>query len=210
MSTRRRRSLAAVPLFSGTRPKIYNRTKRYTAWSDASNPIYVRGTEDVYIGKVPKKSGDPVVDAVLVKLDTQKGAYVPMFSFVTEDTKEVRLPPFRKGTMLSVPKLTTQFAHPITTIIKEWPDYNFNGWSTVVDIRGNDALALSDNKDDPLSDIGEMMVLMGDGRVEVTNEFDDAFWYRAFTLADEREAAEKGTAATDTMGGMGGMSGSSY
>lgn len=194
----------------GSRPKIYNRSKRFTPWSEPSNAIYVRGPEDVYIGKFAKSAGEPTVEAVLVRLDTQKGAYIPMFSFATEDIKEVRLPPFRRGVVMVFKELAAQFAHPITTVIKQWPSpgYNFAGWSTVVDIRGNDPLAISE-KDDPMTEIGEMLMLMGDGRVEVTNEFDDAFWYRGFTLAEEREAAENGTAVSaDAMGSMSG--GSTY
>jgi hypothetical protein len=181
--------------------KVFNRTKRFTPWSEASNPIYVRGVEDVYIGKFAKKGSEP--EAVLVKLDP-KGAYVPMYSFVPAENK--RLPVFRRGAVLAYQKVTTQFAHPISLVIKMWKDYSFAGWSTVVDYRGNEALA-NDSKDDPMTDIGEMMVLMGDGRVEVSNEFDDAFWYRAFTLADEREAADNAASPPTDMGG-GTMTGS--
>ena len=195
-----------LKLRANAKPRIYNRTKRFTPWSEPSNSIYVRGTEDVYFGKFRKKGNDEV-DGVLVKLDTSKGAYVPMYSFVTEDNKEdKKVPTIERGVVLIYDKLTTQFVHPITMVIKTWKDYSdFKGWSTVVDIRGNDPLALSD-KDDPLTEIGEVMLLMGDGRVEVTNEYDDAFWYRAFTFADEREAAENSAGAIDAaaMSGYGG------
>ncbi len=36
-----------------------------------------------------------------------------------------------------------------------------------------------------------MMMLMSDGRVQISNEFDDTVHYRAFPLADEREAAKR-------------------
>ncbi len=194
--------------------KIFQRTKRETDWSEPSNSIFVRGVDDVYFGKMPKKTGDPQVDAVLVRLDTTKGAYVPLFSFATEDKNAVKTPIYSRGAVISFPKLTTHFAHPLTTLLKEWVDYSsfanpIGNWNTVVDIRGNDPLALSSAKDDPLSDEGEMMVLMSDGRVEVTNEFDDAFWYRGFTYADERErAANTNNNANMNAGGMeGGMMG---
>ncbi|MGN6544070.1 MAG: hypothetical protein ACTHK7_03405, partial [Aureliella sp.] len=199
----------------GTPPKVFNRTKRYTPWSEASNAIYVRGTEDVYVGRFKSKIGAPDAEpeAVLVKLDTQKGAYVPMYAFTTKEGKpKDNPPPYRRGAVLVMQKITTQFPHPITMVMKEWPDYpGFKGWSTVVDIRGNDELVLSDNKEDPLSDNGEMMLLMGDGRVEISNEFDDAFWYRAFTLADEREAADKAGASpsSDAAAGPAGAGGAS-
>ena len=194
---------ANLALRANAKPQVYNRTKRFTPWSEPSNSIYVRGTEDVYFGKFPKKGNDEV-DGVLVKLDTQRGAYVPMFSFVTEDNKEdKKVPTIKRGAVLVYKELTTQFVHPITMVIKTWEKYsNFNGWSTVVDIRGNDPLVLSE-KDDPLTELGEVMVLMGDGRVEVTNEYDDAFWYRGFTFADEREAADN-SSGTDPMGAMSG------
>jgi hypothetical protein len=208
----RKENLNAKP---NTPRKFYNRTKRYTPWSDPSNSIYVVGNEDVFIGKFPaKRTNEPTADAVLVRLDP-RGAYVPMFSFPTEGGKEEkRLPQFKRGSVLIYPKVTTQFAHPITTVLKEWPDYSgFIGGSTVVDMRGNEPLALSDAKDDPLTDNGEMMVLMSDGHIKVTSEYDDAFWYRAFTLADEREAIEKSGGAfmggdmTGAGGGLGASSG---
>ena len=62
-----------MTLKAGQKPKIFNRSKIYTPWSEASNPIYVRGFEDVYFGRFAKGSGrEPVVEAVLVKLEIRK------------------------------------------------------------------------------------------------------------------------------------------
>ena len=135
-----------------------------------------------------------------------------MYSFLLDDPtnkfKPVQLPTFKRGAVLASDKMPVQFAHPITTAMKMWEGVEFNGGprggSTVVDIRGNEPL-LGNTRDDPMTDLGEMMVLMSDGRVEVSNEFDDAFWHRGFTLLEEREAVDKQLTGGDM--GMGGMPG---
>ncbi len=85
-----------------------------------------------------KKQANPEVEAVIVRLDPRKGAYVPMY-FFTEDEealkkqaeerdeerapsfKKVAPPPFRRGAVMALgTPITTQFAHPITNAIKRW------------------------------------------------------------------------------------------
>lgn len=222
-----------VALANKTAPKLkfHTRKKRDTDWSEPSKGIYVRGYDDVYVNKMGKKQANPEVDAVIVRLDIKKGAYVPMYFFVEDeealkkqaeekdkDAKppkiaKVTVPPFRRGAVVALgTPLTTQFAHPITNVIKRWAGYEefSKGWNTVVDVRGGEPLAGNKAQEDPLTDNVEMMMLMSDGRVEVSSEFDDVPQYRGFTFADEREAAEKGTgsAAGGTAGyGMDGSGG---
>ncbi len=55
------------------------------------------------------------------------------------------------------------------------------------------------SRDDPQSAGGEIMILHTDGRIQISNVFDDLFLYRMYTYADEKEAAEK--ASQNQMGG---------
>ena len=204
--------------------KFHTRKKLEGPWSAASKGIYVRGIDDVYVNKMGKKQVSPEVEAVIVRLDYAKGAYVPMYFFVEDEEalkkqaeekdkdakppkiSKATVPAFKRGAVIALAgPLTTEFAHPITNVIKRWMGYSTfdKRPNTVVDIRGGDPLAGSKAQEDPLSDNVEMMMLMSDGRVEVTTEFDDASHYRGFTLADEREAAEKGTGAGAASMGMG-------
>ncbi len=225
----RKAILAAQANRTPPKLKFHTRKKLETPWSEPSKGIYVRGTDDVYVNKMSKKQSNPEVEAVLVRLDVTKGAYVPMYFFVEDeealktqaeredkDAKPPKIakstiPPFRRGAVVALGSpLTTQIAHPITSIMKRWIGYEefSKGWNTVVDIRGGDPLAGNKAQEDPLTDNVEMMMLMSDGRVQISNEFDDAAQYRGFTLADEREAAEKGNAMSGA-GAMGGMMGGS-
>ncbi len=187
-----------LKLRPGQLPKVFNRTKRWTPWSEASNPVFVRGTEDFYFHKIIKKQDDPESEAVLVKLDLTKNAYVPFYPFKTETLDEEKKVPLKlkRGTMM-FGSIFAQFAHPITGIMKQDKAVKdggtrFMSTTTVIDVRYNkEDQAYSKKTDDPLDDIAEIMVLMNDGRVEVSNEFDDAFWYRAFTSAEDRETADK-------------------
>jgi hypothetical protein len=102
---------------------------------------------------------------------------------------------------------------PSTRMIKRQEGYEVKPGATVVDIRGGGKLA-GDSRDDPLSGIGEMLILHADGRVEVTNDFDDLFNFRMYTFADEHEAAAKQGAAPPAGGygggGYGGGAGGGY
>ena len=88
---------------------------------------------------------------------------------------------------------TIEFIVPTTKVIKKATKRVATN-AVIVDIRGGEQLAASNKREDPLATSGEVMVLLPDGTVQITNDIDDTFEYRMYTFADEHEQAEKGGA----------------
>ncbi|MCA9157476.1 MAG: hypothetical protein KDA72_04070, partial [Planctomycetales bacterium] len=168
------------------------RTLRLTDWSQPSPPARVELPIEVFAGEVVfdgarsfESEGkiysltvsEPSGKVVATTMDGATGA---RFAFEDE---------VRRGSLLS-DKSDVDLIDPKTRVIKVKKDQPIDSRATVVDIRGGKPLA-GDSRDDPLKDIGEMLILNRDGSVTVTNEFDDTFLYRMYTFADEHEAAEK-------------------
>ena len=179
------------------------RTLRKTDWSQPSPPARVEIPIEVFAGDVvfdgPKAFeaegkiylltvNEPTGSVVATTMDGSTGA-----RFAVEE--EVR-----RGSVLSE-KADVDLIVPSTRIVKVKKDQAVDARATVVDIRGGKPLA-GDSRDDPLKDIGEMLILNRDGSVTVTSEFDDTFLFRMYTFADEHEAAEKaGDNTTSSYGG---------
>ncbi len=172
-----------------------------TEWSQPSPPARVEIPIEVLAGDVVFDGArsfedqgkfysltvsEPTGRVVATTMDGATGA---RFAFEDE---------VRRGSVLNE-KADVDLIDPTTRIIKVKKDQQIDSRATVVDIRGGKPLA-GDSRDDPLKDVGEMLILNRDGSVTVTSEFDDTFLYRMYTFADEHEAAER----------TGGNSGSSY
>lgn len=189
------------------------RSLRYTDWSQPSPPARVEIPIEVLVGEVafdgPRSFGledkvftlsvtEPTGNVVVTTMDGKTGARFAV-------KQEVR-----RGSTLAE-KADVDLIVPSTRIVKVKKDQAIDARATIVDIRGGKPLA-GDTRDDPLKDIGEMLILNRDGSVSVTNEFDDTFLYRMYTFADEHEAAEKsgsGAGAAGSMGGYGDYGGGS-
>lgn len=178
------------------------RSLRYTDWSQPSPPARVDRPVEVLVGEVnfdgPRSFelegkvytltlNEPTGSVVATTMDGKTGARFAV-------REEVR-----RGSMLA-DKADVELIVPSTRIVKVMKDQAIDARSTVVDIRGGKPLA-GDTRDDPLKDIGEMLILSRDGSISVTNEFDDTFLYRMYTFADEHEAAEKSGSSSPGYGG---------
>jgi len=180
------------------------RTLRHTDWSQPSPPARVELPIEVFAGEVVfdgarsfESEGkiysltvsEPSGRVVATTMDGVTGA---RFAFEDE---------VRRGSLLS-DKADVDLIDPTTRVIKVKKDQAIDSRATVVDIRGGKPLA-GDSRDDPLKDIGEMLILNLDGSITVTSEFDDTFLYRMYTFADEHEAAEKaGSSGNSPFGDM--------
>lgn len=180
------------------------RTPRFTDWSEPSPPARAELPANILAGDVefdgPKSFTvegqtvsltvkEPRGNVVATTMDWTTGA---MFAYESD---------VRRGSVL-VEKADVELIVPSSRLVKIKKDQPIDTRSTIVDIRGGKPLA-GDSRDDPLKDIGEMMILKRDGSVHVTNEFDDMFLYRLYRFADEHEMAEKMSAGA--AGGGAGM-----
>jgi len=188
--------------------KKRHRTMRETPWSEPSDLFRVEYPAEVIAGEVvsPKPTpfdGGKVVVAtrppqVKVVANVINTTYNTLVPYATERFLE-------RGTVLNGVRKDVEIVNPINKVIKKLPTANIVTRATIADIRGAESLPNSAG-DDPLAEMGEILVVTGTGNVVVTNEWDDQFLYRMYTFADEKEAAKK---AQSTMGagGMPGMDG---
>lgn len=186
------------------------RTLLKTDWSQPSPPARVTIPIEVFAGDVVFDGAklfesenkiysitvsEPSGKVVATTMDSVTGA---RFAFEDE---------VHRGSVLNE-KADVNLIDPTTRVIKIKKEQAIDSRATVVDIRGGKPLA-GDTRDDPLKDIGEMLILNRDGSVTVTSEFDDTFLYRMYTFADEHEAAEKsGGNSSSPFGDMMGDGGS--
>jgi hypothetical protein len=187
-----------------------------TAWSEASSPVRISARVDAFAGlgfdpasnpRPSAVSGDAEANLVATSMDTATGV---TYSKAFGDA--------RRGSVLNSnlasKKEVVEFVIPANRIVKR-RELQFMSNSVVVDMRGGEELAASSKRDgDPLAASGEVMMMLGDGSVQISNDIDDTFEYRMYTFADEHENAKKmganggmGGMGGEGMGGMGGMGG---
>ncbi len=187
------------------------RTLRITDWSEASAPTRVQFPSAVFAGNVdydgPRdfEAGGKIYSVSLK--EATGSAVATSLDFKTGARSAVKSEAIRRGSYLT-DKADVELIVPTDRVIKIEKDFVVDSRSTVVDIRGGVTLAGS-SRDDPLKDIGEIMILKRDGSIEITNEFDDMFNYRMYTSADDHDAAENGGAMSQP-GGMSGGYGAGY
>jgi hypothetical protein len=180
-----------------------------TDWSEASQPIRISARVDAFAGlgfdaasnpRPSAVSGDTEANLVATWMDTATGVtYAKTFG----DAKRGSV----LNSNLASKKDTLEFVVPASRIIKR-REWQFASNSVVVDMRGGEELAASSKRDgDPLAVSGEVMLMLGDGSMQITNDIDDTFEYRMYTFADEHENAKKMGTSGMGMGGMGGMEG---
>ncbi|GIW98112.1 MAG: hypothetical protein KatS3mg111_1445 [Pirellulaceae bacterium] len=175
-----------------------------TEWSEPSPPVYVRAPFEVFTGEIDFQgpqvfnvdgraiavtTTEPTAKLVAGAMDFSTGAMVP-----------IALERVRRGAVLN-DKQDVEVIDPATRVVKKKEDVVVETFATVVDMRGGEKLEVYSN-DDPQRAIGEIMVLHRDGRIEVSTEMDDLFYYRMYTFQEEKEAAEK--SGQTPYGGMGG------
>ncbi len=190
--------------------KRVKRTRLMSAWSEPSDLFRVEGPAEVVVGEVQNARPttiatakgpvqvlkDPKVKTVVTTLGLH-GVIVPL---VTD-----RL--VGRGAVLNGEKKEVEIINPLTKVVKLLKPATKSGSisvksdSTIADIRGAEPL-LNSSGDDPLFDMGEVLIVTGSGNVIVNNDWDDQFQYRMYTFADEKEAAKR---AASNPGGMPGM-----
>ncbi|HRC44964.1 MAG TPA: hypothetical protein PLT27_13000, partial [Nitrospira sp.] len=177
----------------------FMRTLRKTAWSEPSPPARVEIPIEVFAGDVEFEGprtfetdgkaftltvSEPTASVVATVMDSSTGARLAMQRDV------------RRGSVLT-DKADLELIVPSTGLVKIDKDKQVDARATIVDIRGGKPLA-GNSRDDPLSDIGEMLILNRDGSMSVATEFDDTFLVRMYTFADEHEQAEKSSSSSST------------
>lgn len=183
----------------------YQRTNRKTDWSEPSPPARVAIPSEVYLGQLefdgPRNF---TVDGKVVSLTVKepKGSVVATAMDPNTGAKFAVESDARRGTVLAE-KADVELIVPSSSIVKLKKDQPIDARTTIVDLRGGKKLA-GDSNDDPLSEIGEMLILKRDGGIEVSNEFDDMFMYRMYQFKDEHEMVDQmGAGAAAGAGGMG-------
>ena len=197
--------------------KRVKRTRLTSPWSEPSDLFRVDRPAEVLVGEVQNSRPttiatpkgpvqilkEPKVKVVVNTLSAQgstQGAVVPLVTdrFVG------------RGAVLNGDKKEVEVINPLTKVVKLFKSPAKGGSvpvrsnTTIADIRGAEPL-LNSSGDDPLADMGEVLMVTGSGNVIVNNEWDDQFQYRMYTFADEKEAAKR--AASGAGAGMPGMDG---
>lgn len=191
-------------------PKV-RRKMLETDWSEPSQPVRITGRFDAFAGLGYDPATNPRPSAV--SGDSEANLVATVLDTVTGVTYSKTFNDARRGSVLNSnatsKKEIFEFVVPANRVVKQ-REMQFNSNSIVVDIRGGEELAASSKRDgDPLAASGEVMLMLGDGSMQITNDIDDTFEYRMYTFADEHEMAKK-AGANGGMGGMGdgGMMGS--
>ena len=171
-----------------------------TPWSEASDPIRISARVDAFVGLGFDPASNPRPSAV--SGDAEANLVATSMDLATGVTYSKAFGDAKRGSVLNAnlagKKDNLDFVVPASRIVKR-REWQFTSNSVVVDMRGGEELAASSKRDgDPLAASGEVMLMLGDGSVQITNDIDDTFEYRMYTFADEHENAKK-------MGANGGM-----
>ncbi len=175
----------------------------WSPWSEASPPAELPSPGRVYalkvlqpapqkIGKVDVVLNEPGAHAIAVMFDPAKGADIP-----AENDKVVR------GSVLNFtatepPKLV----HPVSKEVVEFPKdqktrYDITTNVMVADMMGGERMKSVSGLAQPLSALGELLVMDSEGNLHVQNEAQDNEQIRRYTVPKEDKKAK---AATDTTG----------
>ena len=185
-----------------------------TAWSEPSQPVRITGRSDAFAGLGFDPASNPRPSAV--SGDTEANLVATSMDFATGATFAKAFGDVKRGSVLNSnlagKKDVLEFVVPASRVIKR-REWQFKSNSVVVDMRGGEELAASSKRDgDPLAASGEVLLMLDDGSMQITNDIDDTFEYRMLTFADEHENAKRmganggmGGMGEGGMGGMGGM-----
>ena len=161
--------------------------RRWSDWSDPSEPVALPSLEHVYTGPVKRgtvnvwpvagKNVEVTRDAPTAKIiasqyDLATGARVPMELEITE------------GSVLSAKAESADVVDPITLQVKKLPDAEIVSGTTVVDITGGTPLRIADDKD--FNAPGFMLLYDQNGNLKVTDDISDQEYYRIYNYSDEK------------------------
>ncbi|WP_417750079.1 hypothetical protein [Rosistilla oblonga] len=168
----------------------------WSAWSEPSPPAslpeltwFAGGsikpeTTTTLEGKTFEKS-PATADIVAVNWD---------WGFATERTAEFETA--TRGSVLDKASFTDEIVNPSTLSIKQLDGASVKSRGVLVDIAGGENLAVIDEEEEPMVAPGKMLLFDAQGNLVVQHEIEDAFRFRRYTFADEREKLQKAQAAT--------------
>ncbi|QDV68589.1 hypothetical protein Poly24_22990 [Rosistilla carotiformis] len=127
----------------------------------------------------------PTADIVAVNWD---------WGFATERTAQFESA--TRGSILDNPSFTDEIVNPSTLEIKQLDNASVKSRGVLVDIAGGENLAALDAEEEPMLAPGKMLLFDENGGLVVQHEIEDAFRFRRYTFADERERLQKAKAAS--------------
>ena len=187
----------------------YRKGYEWSAWSKPSAPVTLPEREwfaggptyppelNTMQGKTFFKT-EPKADVVAVNWD---------WGYATELTADFLKA--RLGTVLDKGPFADEIVNPSTLEIKTREAASVRTGGVLVGIEGSHPLGIMGDDEEPIPAPGATLVANDDGSLSVHNEVDDAFKFRRYTFADEREAmmnakADKGNMMEgEMMEGMG-------
>jgi hypothetical protein len=174
---------------------------RFSEWSEPTAITEVPRAERVYAVKVsprapimtvkgiPVANTEPSADALAVVFDRSKIADIP-----AQNDK------IGRGSVLNF-VADTKVIHPVTKEVIEMPKYPVSTNILVADLMGGEAIKAVDSKaaPQPLTTLGEMLIVDADGKMRVQNEAQDIVNFRRYTVpkVDPKAAAAAAGAAGD-------------
>ncbi|QDS87453.1 hypothetical protein EC9_16310 [Rosistilla ulvae] len=168
----------------------------WSAWSEPSPPAslpelswFAGGltkpeTTTTLEGKTFQKS-PPTADIVSVNWD---------WGFATERTAQFEAA--TRGSILDKTSFTDEIVNPSTLEIKQLENASVKSRGVLIDIAGGENLAVLDDEEEPMLAPGKMLLFDEQGGLVVQHEIEDAFRFRRYTFADEREKLLKAKAAS--------------
>jgi hypothetical protein len=174
--------------------------KRWTEWSEPSEPTALPSPEQHFAGTVEAKSlrtiqvgnrtvpferDPPEAKMVISQFDPKLQTRVPMHVDVTE------------GSVLSAEADHIDVIDPITLEIRKYQILDEEGepiedekvgvtsGTTVVDIEGGGKLDI--HRDEQMTEPGYFLLFDPNGGLSVRPEVEDQHWYRIYSFAEERE-----------------------
>ena len=177
-----------------------------TAWSEPSQPVRISARYDAFAGLGFDPSPNPRPSAVN---DSEVNIVATVSDPATGVTYAKNFGDAKRGSVLNGKKETLDFVVPASRVIKK-REMALATNNIIIDMRGGEELGASSKRDgDPLASTGEVMLMLGDGTMQFTNDIDDTFEYRMHTYADEHETARRmgSNGGMGSMGGEGGMMG---
>ena len=159
--------------------------RRWTDWSEPTEPTSLPVNEQFYAGKVkpgntylwdvagrkvPYVKNAPTATIVASQYDAEYAARVPLRLEVAE------------GAVLSRDLESADLVDPIELDVKKLPDAKLRTRATIVDLDGGRPLSIVDELTEP----GMMLLLDSTGKLRVHDDIADQEMYRIWSFADER------------------------
>ncbi|MEZ6087196.1 MAG: hypothetical protein R3C05_04015 [Pirellulaceae bacterium] len=171
----------------------------WSAWSEPSPPASLPEVRWFVGGQTEPETTTNLGDKTIVKTPASSNVVAVNwdFRYATERTAD-----FEKatiGTVLYKGQFTDEIVNPSNKEIKTLENASVKTGGMILDISGGDPLAVMVDEEEAMLAPGKTLVFDPEGGLQVRHEIEDAFLYRKYTFADERERLQKQQSATNTM-----------